>query len=102
MNTIDINNKRMSYTDIGEGRVLLFGRPSYLEQLERIDAPTLVIVGEHDRPRPVPEARQMSEIISGAGLEVIEDAGHISAKEQPGRVNKVLSDFLSQRGRVGP
>jgi pimeloyl-ACP methyl ester carboxylesterase len=37
----------------------------------------------------------MSEIIPDARLEIIKKAGHISAKERPGEVNKVLSNFLS-------
>lgn len=73
----------------------IFGRTDRLESLGRLSQPTLIMVGEHDRPRPVSEASEMTECLPNARLEVIPNAGHIPAKEQPETVNQHLQQFLS-------
>ncbi len=80
---------------VGLGRGI-FARASQLERLPEITAPTMVIVGADDRSRPPHEAQQMAEIIPGARLEVIAEAGHISNLEQPGPVTQLLERFLRQ------
>lgn len=78
---------------IGRG---IFSRSSVLDRLNKIQVPTLVIVGADDRSRPPHEARQMAEAIPGARLEVIEEAGHVSNLEQPERVTALLQAFLQK------
>ena len=73
----------------------IFSRPSLLGRLGEIRCPTLVAVGRHDRPRPVPELRVLADGIAGARLEIIEGAGHISSLEQPKRVLAMLESFLA-------
>ncbi len=77
---------------IGRG---IFGRNSVLDRLAEITIPTLIIVGEEDRSRPPYEAQDMSRRIPGARLEVLTEAGHICAVEQPEHVTELLRAFLN-------
>lgn len=70
-------------------------RDSLLDRLGEIQVPALIVVGEEDRAQPVPRAQQIADGIPGARLEIIPDAGHLSALEQPGAFNRVLLDFLN-------
>lgn len=72
----------------------IFGRPDMLPELPQLKMPTLVLCGEDDHPRPPHEAQEMAELIPGAQLQLIPQAGHISALEQPQRVNELLAQFL--------
>jgi 3-oxoadipate enol-lactonase len=62
--------------------------------LEKIKIPTLIVVGEHDKPTPVASSEDMHARIKGSKLEVIKDAGHMSNLEQPQAFNRVLLEFL--------
>jgi len=52
-------------------------------RLERIEAPTLVVHGRHDRVVPVGNAEILAERIPGAELRILEDSGHLYSTEQP-------------------
>ncbi|WP_245645285.1 alpha/beta fold hydrolase [Pseudonocardia acaciae] len=66
--------------------------------LGRVQAPTLVVVGEQDQVTGVAEARRLAEGIPGARLEVIAAAGHAANQERPEAFNRLLLEFF---GRVG-
>ncbi|MCP3143374.1 alpha/beta fold hydrolase [Pyxidicoccus xibeiensis] len=70
-------------------------RPDSKDMLARYAGPALVVVGEHDAITPLEKARAMADLVSGARLEVIPGAGHLSNQEQPERFNSVLDGFLS-------
>lgn len=70
-------------------------RPSYVEVLRDVEAPTLVIVGENDEFTPISEARSIHELIMDSHLVVIEGAAHMPNLEQPDRFNDVLAAFLA-------
>ena len=72
----------------------IFSRSCSLERLAALKQPTLILVGKDDIPRPPKEAREMADRLPNAGLQIIEDAGHISNLEQPALVNDLLSNFL--------
>lgn len=72
----------------------IFTRSSLLENLQNIQVPTLIIVGEEDLPRPPHEAQEMARLIPNARLEIIPEAGHICVVERPGHVNQIIDDFL--------
>ncbi len=64
--------------------------------LRKLKVPTLVLCGEFDTLTPVKRHEFMAELIPGATLQVIEDAGHIPVLEQPERTNQALRDWLDQ------
>jgi 3-oxoadipate enol-lactonase len=74
----------------------IFGRGDIENRLSQVKVPTLVVVGERDRPCPPARARAIATAIPQATLTVIPDAGHLSTIEQPDRVNDVLVPFLQE------
>ncbi|SEB58983.1 alpha/beta fold hydrolase [Streptomyces melanosporofaciens] len=62
-----------------------------------IGVPALVLWGERDMKTP----RELSELVAsrikGARFEVIPEAGHLSAIENPGEFTRVLADFVAER-----
>jgi pimeloyl-ACP methyl ester carboxylesterase len=68
-----------------------------LDQLARIDCPTLVCVGELDLITPIAAAREIADALSdGVGrLEVVEGAGHFTWKDAPERYWPIVTDFLT-------
>ena len=76
---------------LGQG---IFTREDFLPQLGSIRCPSRVIVGEQDRSRPPAEAAVLAKTLPHARLEVVKNAGHISAVEQPEIVTGLLKTFL--------
>jgi pimeloyl-ACP methyl ester carboxylesterase len=64
-----------------------------IDGLATIQVPTLIIVGDQDRPFLAP-CEYMAKKIPGARLEVIAGAGHASNLDQPAAFNRVLREFL--------
>ena len=67
--------------------------------LGRIEAPTLLLWGEHDARSPLAVGERMRDAIPGARLSVIADAGHMSNLEQPAGFNEEVLEFC--RGLAG-
>ena len=69
-----------------------------LDQLARIDCPTLVCVGDLDPVTPPAAAREIVDALAdGVGrLEVIEGAGHFTWKDAPEWYWPLLIDFVSK------
>jgi len=72
----------------------IFSRDDLRHEAERIEVPTLVVVGEDDKAKPVAEARRLAAAIPGARLEIIPRGGHLCTIEEPDAVNAVLGPFL--------
>lgn len=66
-----------------------------VDELSRIVAPTLVLVGADDVATPVAKAEAIVGGIAHARLEVVPDAGHSSTIEQPEAVTRLLEEFLA-------
>ncbi|MDX1631591.1 MAG: alpha/beta fold hydrolase [Thermoanaerobaculia bacterium] len=79
----------------------IFGRDSVEEELDRIEAPTLVAVGDQDRAVSPERARRTAEGIPEARFETISDCGHLSTVEQPQRTTRLLSSFLEAPDSAG-
>lgn len=78
-------------TNIGRG---IFARPDRLNELSKIEIPSLVVVGEDDIPRPPREALQMAERLPNSSLVMLSQAGHISNLEQPDEITRELEKLL--------
>jgi 3-oxoadipate enol-lactonase len=89
-------NVRVKSTCAGIDAII--GRDDLLGRLNEIKVPTLVIVGEEDRPLPLWKSRRVAHGIPGAELVVIPCAGHLSAIENPAPVTDAVMRFLSKIG----
>jgi pimeloyl-ACP methyl ester carboxylesterase len=63
--------------------------------LGAIRTPTLVVVGEHDKPDFRAIAEQLAREIPGARLEVIEGAGHLPPLERPDETAALVRSFIA-------
>ena len=63
-------------------------------RLGAILVPTLVIAGELDQGTPVAMAQALVDGIAGSRLEVIADASHVSAVEQPVVFAELVCGFI--------
>lgn len=62
--------------------------------IDKIEAPALVIVGEHDRLTPPKYADYLARALPHARLEVIPQAGHMVMVEQADAVNIAIHRFI--------
>jgi 3-oxoadipate enol-lactonase len=69
-------------------------------RLPRIDVPTLVVHGRHDRMVPVANAHLIAERIPGARLRILEESGHLYPTEEP-EVEDAIGAFLAGQGEEG-
>lgn len=63
-------------------------------ELEKITAPTLILVGEEDSATPVEKSEFLHRNIDDSRLEIIPRAGHTLTIEEPDAVNRALANFL--------
>jgi pimeloyl-ACP methyl ester carboxylesterase len=68
------------------------------DELARITAPTLVVVGEEDVATVPAKAEKITGAVAGAKLVRIPRAGHSSTVEEPAAVTQALVEFLSRLG----
>jgi 3-oxoadipate enol-lactonase len=66
------------------------------DQLSKIKAPTLIIVGKEDlETTPVIESRIIHRLIPGSKMQIVSKVGHLVMLEAPDAFNKLLGDFLN-------
>jgi pimeloyl-ACP methyl ester carboxylesterase len=68
-----------------------------MDQLERIDLPTLIIVGEEDKLTPVKYSKHLNQAVEGSIQAIIPRAGHLVMLEQPKQFNDTLREFLASK-----
>lgn len=66
-------------------------------RLGELALPTWCIVGAGDRMTPPKYSQYLALHIPGAGVTVIENAGHMAFIEKPAAFNEAVLDFMSQR-----
>ena len=69
----------------------------YLDQLQNIDIPTIIIVGADDTGTPVSASEAMKERIPNSQLVILEQAAHLSNIEQTEAFNTALVGFLNSQ-----
>jgi pimeloyl-ACP methyl ester carboxylesterase len=69
----------------------------YIDRLNEIKIPTLIVHGEFDTGVPLACAREANRLIAGSKLEVIPGAGHWPQREKPVEFEKVIVPFLKDR-----
>jgi pimeloyl-ACP methyl ester carboxylesterase len=90
--------RRIRNAEVGAHGMELLRKFNVVDQLARIDCPTLVCVGELDSVTPVDASREIVDTLPrGIGrLEVIEGAGHFPWKDVPDRYWPVIEDFVAR------
>jgi 3-oxoadipate enol-lactonase len=78
--------------DLGEEQPL---DPPAVGRLGEVCAPTLIIVGDEDRPDILVIAGLLESGITGARKVVMPGAAHLPNMEQPGTFNRMVRDFLA-------
>jgi pimeloyl-ACP methyl ester carboxylesterase len=68
------------------------------ESTRALKAPTLCIAGEHDATTSPALMRTTADLIDGARLEVVKNAGHIPCVERPKQVAGLIAGFLRETG----
>lgn len=63
-------------------------------RLHEIQAPTLILFGEHDRVVPVGNAELLSQQIDGSSVTILPDAGHLYPLEKPDEAVEAITGFL--------
>ena len=66
-------------------------------RLGDIRCPVLVITGDEDKMVPPGNSRLLAEGIPGAELCIIKEAGHSFFREEPGKVCRVVAEFLRKQ-----
>lgn len=93
---IELSRKKYHQMDLkaAEELMLAFSKIDFTDELKKITAPTLVLVGELD----ILKSRKYSEIIAreipGAELLIIPHGGHAICMEQPGAFNTAVLGFV--------
>jgi pimeloyl-ACP methyl ester carboxylesterase len=65
--------------------------------LRRLDMPTLILTGALDSELRRSTAAQLAQVLPNTRLEVIADAGHLSALDNPETYVEVLHEFFSSQ-----
>jgi len=68
----------------------------WLDRLDQVRCPTLIIAGEQDMGAPVAMAQAMAGRMTGAELVVLADAAHLSVVEQPVLFEQALTRLLTR------
>jgi len=77
----------------GEVRAV-WPEPSAETRVGELDVPTLVVVGDADRPELLTLAEQLARELPDARLETIAGSGHLPSLERPDALNRLLLEFL--------
>jgi len=88
---------RTSHAFVAQVKAILDVDESVAEQLEQVDIPTLVMVGNQDILTPRGDSEEIADRMPNAELVVISGAAHGFMVEHASTFNKVLLEFL---GRV--
>ena len=65
----------------------------YLDRLQEIKVPTLILVGDHDQSDPA-MSREMNAKIAGSKLVVLPSSGHMTFVDQPELFDRAITDFV--------
>ena len=70
----------------------------FRDRLPEIEAPTLIVWGEHDMLVPVEDAHEFERLIPQSRTVILEDTGHVPMLERPTKFNELLEELIEGRG----
>jgi pimeloyl-ACP methyl ester carboxylesterase len=88
--------------DVLYGDFLACDRLDITRDIAKIRIPVLVVCGTEDKMTPPPMSQFLKDHIPGAGLALIEEAGHIVMLEDPQAFNGVLKAFVNSLPEGSP
>ena len=91
MNTIALENEAL---ELGENEPL---EPPAFAQLEQLQVPTLIIIGDLDQASMQRAAEVMADRLPSAQKVVIANTAHLPSMEQPAQFNQIVLDFLGMQ-----
>ena len=97
-------NKVINYENaegVFEAVSAVFNRTDLSDQINAIEAPTLVIAGREDSAMPPVESEFIASRIPNAQLAVIDEAGHMLVVEKPREVTQIIREFLEMKKVAG-
>lgn len=65
-------------------------------ELDKINVPTMILVGDEDKMTPIRFSEELAERIQGSTLEVVKASGHMLTFEQPVVVVKLVRGFMDK------
>ncbi len=88
------------YPDVVAGLVFIapVGVPRYLDELQAVRCPVMIVWGENDQLIPLEQADQLADAIPGCEKRVIPGASHAAYIEKTEEFHAILLQFLSQFG----
>lgn len=75
--------------------------PSAVERTGEIQAPTLILAGEHDIPACLEVATLLDESVPESRKVIMKDTGHLLQMEKPEEFNRHLIEFIDTVSRGG-
>lgn len=66
------------------------------DDLPRISAPTLIVMGGRDALIPVSHGKELSDALPNARLVVLEHSGHVPMDDEPEELSRLLLGFLRE------
>jgi pimeloyl-ACP methyl ester carboxylesterase len=66
-----------------------------IDQLAKIESPTLIIWGQNDLYLPVYQSRTAQSLIPGSQLHIFPHCGHAPQREYPAEFNRLVLQFLA-------
>jgi pimeloyl-ACP methyl ester carboxylesterase len=77
------------------GDFLACDRFDLMNEVEKIDLPTLVLCGNEDELTPVKYSQFLQQRIKGSKLEIFPNAGHMVMIESPEAFNEKVGEFIA-------
>jgi pimeloyl-ACP methyl ester carboxylesterase len=78
------------------GDYLACDRFDMMNEVEKIDLPTLILCGQSDGMTPVKYSQFFLQRIRGSRLEILPDAGHMVMMEAAATFNEKIGEFIKQ------
>jgi pimeloyl-ACP methyl ester carboxylesterase len=88
-----VNDMLRCRPEVLYGDFLACDRFNFIDQIEKIDLPTLILCGDEDQLTPVKYSQFLHQTIKGSKLEILPDAGHMVMMESPGAFNQKVGEF---------
>lgn len=68
----------------------------FLDRLDEIQMPTLIVWGRHDNVVPPGDALEYGRLLRNSRTVIFDECGHVPMAERPVRFNRVLEAFLAE------